>query len=76
MKKRRLAVLAAIAGMNVLAPVQADGGNCKSCATVEIQGEEYRICVSDLSAGYNDCGGGFGTGLPCVNGPWSCPLED
>lgn len=75
--KRRLALLAVLGGMNVLLPVHAyDGGPCKACGSFEIEEQTYYMCVGNLEAGYTDCAGGFGTGIPCVNGAFSCPLED
>jgi len=76
--KRRLALLAVLAGANGLSAVHAfgdPGGNCSSCGDIVVAGHHYDICVSNLANGYQSCLGGFGTELPCVNSAFSCSKD-
>lgn len=73
--KRRMALLAVLAGANFLLPVTASGkdsGKCQSCADWEWMGKTVRVCAIGLDHGYDSCVGGHPTNIPCVNSVYSC----
>lgn len=75
MTKRRLAILGVLVGVNGLLSAEvparaAEEGSCSSCYKTS----EGTFCGDFWNTGYSSCGGGGG--IPCVNGPYDCPLDN
>ena len=75
--KRRMALLAVLAGANFVPSVSGRvAGDCSSCAVIEYEeGKFAKACVTGLEKGYQSCFGGHGSKdpiLPCVNSAFTC----